>query len=449
VRPRSITGPLILVAIGILFLMNNLRPDFSPFSLISRYWPFLLIGAGVVGLVEVLFYASRGVAPPPSPLGGGWIIWIVIWCVIAGIVSDSHDFRIRAFDGSGVNFLGRNYEYDLQPAGAPQIVSQGVTRIVLDNIHGNLSLKGEDTGDVKVSGRKSIRAFNHDNADRANQQSRLDIERQGDVLVIRAIQPERAGTIQVTNDLDIALPRGLSVEARGRAGDLTIDDIDGAVDISAGRGDVRLSHIGKDVKIEGSRSGLVRASDLKGAFSLEGRGTDIQLENIAGNATINGDYSGTLEFRGLARPLRFESSKTEFHVESVPGFITMDLGDLKMTNVSGPVRFSTGTRDIEVTDVTGALDLTVDRGDINVTATKTPLPRIDLHSHNGDIVVALPDKAAFELKGSTSQGEVNNEFGGPLQTHTSGRSATIQGQTGNGPSITLTTDRGTVSVKRI
>jgi DUF4097 and DUF4098 domain-containing protein YvlB len=449
VRPRSITGPLILVAVGVLFLANNLHPDFSPFDLISRYWPFLLIGAGVVGLVEVLFYASRGVIPPPSPLGGGWIFWIVVWCIVAGVLSDSHDWRINTFDGSGVSFLGSSYEYDMQPAGAPQIVSQGVTRIVLDNIHGNLSLRGEDTGDVKVAGRKSIRAFNRNNADRANDQSRLDIERQGDILLIRAVQPERTGAIQITDDLDISIPKGLSVEARGRSGDLTIDDIDGNVDVSAGRGDVRLSHIGKDVKIEGSRSGLIKVSDLKGSFNLEGRGTDIQLDNIGGEATINGDYSGTLEFRALARPLRFESSKTEFHVEAVPGSITMDLGDLKMANVSGPVRFSTGTRDIEATDITNGLDLTVDRGDINVTASKAPLPRIDVHSHNGNIVIALPEKAPFELKGSTSQGEVENDFGGPLQTQSSGRSATIQGQTGNGPSITLTTDRGTVSVKRI
>ncbi len=448
-RPRSITGPLILVAIGVLFLLNNLNPDFSPFALISRYWPFLLIGAGVIGLVEVLFHVSRGVATPPSPMGGGWIFWIVVWCIIAGVLSDSPDFRIRAFDGSGVNFLGSSYEYDLQPAGAPQVVSQGVTRIVLDNIQGNLSLRGEDSGDVKVSGKKSIRAFNRGNADRANQQSHLDIERQGETLIIRSLGPDRSGRAQISNDLDISIPKGMSVEARGRSGDLTIDQIDGGVDISAGRGDVRLSHVGKDVRIEASRSGMVRVSDLKGSLNLEGKGSDIQLDNIAGDVTINGDYSGTLEFRALARPLRFESSRTEFHVEAVPGSILLDLGDLKMTNVSGPVRFSTGTRDIEATDVTNALDLTVNRGDINVTASRTPLPKIDLHSHNGDIVVSLPDRAPFELKGTTTHGEVNNQFGGSLQTHSAGRSATIEGQTGNGPQITLTTDRGTVSVKKL
>ncbi len=239
------------------------------------------IGAGIIGLVEVLFHVSRGVTAPPSPLGGGWIVWIVVWCVIAAVVSDSHNFRTWTFDGGGVNVLGSSYDYDVEPAGRSQVVSQvgatqGVTRVVLDNIHGNLTLRGDDSGDVKVTGRKSIRAFNRDNADRANHESRLEIEHQGNMLLIRAVEPERSGTIQITNDLDIVIPRGLSVEARGRSGDLTVDDINGGVDVTAGRGDIHLTHIGQNIKIEGSRSGIVRISDVKGNFDLEGRGSDIE-----------------------------------------------------------------------------------------------------------------------------------------------------------------------------
>ncbi|HYA18806.1 MAG TPA: DUF4097 family beta strand repeat-containing protein, partial [Bryobacteraceae bacterium] len=215
------------------------------------------------------------------------------------------------------------------------------------------------------------------------------------------------------------------------------------------RGDLRLSHIGKDVRIEGVRGSLVRATDIKGNFELTGRGRDVQLENIAGQSTVNGDFSGTLEFRALARPLRFESSRTEFHVEAIPGEVTMALGDLKLNNVAGPVRFQTSTRDIEARDVTNALDLSVEHGDIRVTESKGPLPKIDLHSHNGDIELALPDKAGFQLRGTTTRGEIENQFGAPLETQTSGHGATISGQVPGGPEIVLTTDRGTISVRKL
>lgn len=443
-RPRSITGPLILLAIGVFFLINNLRPDLISLSRIWDYWPFLLIGAGIIGLIEVLFHASRGAAVPPRPVAGPGIFWILVVGVLIATVSRNHNIHIGRFDAPGVSFFGSDYDYDVNAVESPR----GVTRVVLDNLRGNLSLKGEDLGDVKVTGRKTVRAFNRGDADRANQQSQVHIERQGDLLLIRTAEASGTRLIQITTDLDITVPRGISVESRGRTGDLTIDDIDGPVDVTAGRGDVRLNHIAKDVKVEASRSGEIRATDVKGSFDLQGRGSDVQLENIAGPVTINGEYAGTLEFRALAKPFRFNSSRTDFRAEAVPGSITMDLGDLKLTNVSGPVRFKTGTRDIQATDVTEALDLAIDRGDIQVTVGKAPVPKIDVHTHNGDVMLALPERAEFQLDGSTSQGEAENEYGGALVTESSGHTATVKARTGSGPQVTVHTDRGTVSVKK-
>ena len=442
--PRSVTGPLIILVIGAFFLINNLRPDLISFSNIGDYWPFLLIAAGVIGLIEVLFHASRGATPPPRPFYGAGIFWIIVLCIFIAAVSRNHNYRFGRFDSPGVSFFGSDYDYDVNAAESPR----GVTRVVLDNLRGNLSLKGEDAGDIKVTGRKTIRAFNRNDADRANQQTQVHIERQGDALVIRTDDFSGPRLIQISTDLDITIPRGVSVESRGRSGDLTVDDVEGPVDVSAGRGDVRLNHIEKDVKIEATRSGDIHVTDLKGGLDLEGRGSDIQLESIAGPVTINGEFGGTIEFRALAKPMRFTSSRTEFRVEAVPGSITMDLGDLKLENVSGPVRFRTGTRDIQATDVTAGLDLVVNRGDIHVTVGKTPVPKMDVHTHNGDITLALPDKAEFQLDGSTSQGDADNEFGGGLQAQSNGRAASVRGRVGNGPMLTIGTDRGTVSVKK-
>ncbi|HEX4278207.1 MAG TPA: DUF4097 family beta strand repeat-containing protein [Bryobacteraceae bacterium] len=443
-RPRSVTGPFVLLAIGVFFLINNIRPDLISLSRIADYWPFLLIGAGVIGLVEVLFHASRGAAVPPRPIAGGSIFWILILGIFIITVSRNHNFRFGGFDAPGVSVFGSDYDYDVSASESPR----GVTRIVLDNLRGNLSLKGEDQGDIKVSGRKTVRSFNRADADRANQQSQVHVERHGDELFIRTDDFGGPRLLQISIDLDITVPRGISVESRGRTGDLTIDDVDGPVDVSAGRGDVRLSHIGKDVKIEASRSGEIHVTDVMGSVDLQGRGGDIQFENIAGPVTINGEYAGTLEFRALASPMHFNSSRTEFQLQAVPGSVTMDLGNLKLENASGPVRFKTGVRDIEAADVAGALDLTIDRGDIHVTVNKTPVPKMDIRTRNGDISVALPEKAEFQLDGSTSRGDISNEFGGGLHTQSDGHAGTIQGHVGNGPSVNLSTDRGTISIRK-
>jgi hypothetical protein len=119
-----------------------------------------------------------------------------------------------------------------------------------------------------------------------------------------------------------------------------------------------------------------------------------------------------------------------------------------MDNVVGPVKFRTQSRDIDATDVTNSLELNVDHGDIQVSATKSPLPKMDVHSRNGDITLTLPEKASFDLDGKTGAGEVENDFGSPLETHNDGRSTTVKGRVGNGPQLVIVTDRGTLSIKK-
>ena len=54
-RRRSLTGPLLLLMIGGLFLWRNLHPEAPVFDLLAQYWPFLLIAWGLLRLVEVVW----------------------------------------------------------------------------------------------------------------------------------------------------------------------------------------------------------------------------------------------------------------------------------------------------------------------------------------------------------------------------------------------------------
>lgn len=447
-RQRSITGPVIVILIGLLFLLNNLRPDLIQFSRVVDYWPFLLIAAGIVGLIEVLYYAARGMSPSPRPFGGGLIFWVIVLCFFLAVFGRNRDFRFANldFDNGGAGFFGTDYDYDVNQAQP----AQGVNRLVLDGVRGNVSVKGDDSDQVKVTGRQTVRAFGRNNADRARANNPIHLERNGDELVLRSEEYNGGRRfLRVSADLEIAVPKGISIESRGRTGDLSVDDIDGAVDVSGGRGDVRLNQIGKDVRIDATRGGDIHAADVRGSVELQGKGSDVQLENVTGPVNIKGEFSGDLEFRALSKPLEFASSRTEFRVEAVPGTVTMDLGDLKIENVIGPVRFQSGTRDVQVTDVTDLLDVKLDRGDIQFTATKAPLPKVDIHTRDGDVTLALPESAGFQIAGSTSQGEIQSAFGSHVQVESSGHSATIKGQNGgSGPQINVSTDRGEISLKK-
>ena len=445
-RPRSITGPIILVLIGVAFLLNNLGTHLGFWPFVGDYWPVLLIVLGVIGLAEVLFHTSRGSTPPPRPMGGAFF-WIVIAFVIVIFTSAQRGANIRIFDGNILNggILGRerNFEVNATEAGA------GISRVLLESPRGDITVHGEEAAEIHVTGRKFIRAYNSSDADRANEESKIQLDRQGDQLTIR-VDPVRRGNsaTTVSADLNIALPRNVSLEMRGRNGDVSVENITGSVNLSTGRGDLRVSNIGNNVRLESTRSGQLKVSGVKGNLEINGRGSELQIQDIQGETNVNGEFSGTLEFRTLAKTFHFKSQRSDLTAAQVPGSVVLDLGDLRLENVVGPVRFTTASRDVRANDVTNALELNVDRGDIQIEQTKSPVPKIDIRSHHGDITLALPDKAGFELDGHTGQGDVTNSFGDGIATKSEGRSSSITGRSGTGPKLTVTTDRGSITLRK-
>jgi len=56
------TGPILLIVLGVLFLLNNFIPDFR----FSRMWPVILIVIGLSKIVEYFQVKDRGSKVPAS-----------------------------------------------------------------------------------------------------------------------------------------------------------------------------------------------------------------------------------------------------------------------------------------------------------------------------------------------------------------------------------------------
>jgi len=446
-RPRrSLTGPLILILIGVAFLTRNLWQEVPLFEMLARYWPFILIAWGVLRLVEVLIEAARSKPLPSGGLSGGEVALIILLCVIGTgmFAAERHGLNFAPFGNTSLEMFGE--EYDYHHTNVKQVT--GAVHVVFENLRGNVRISGADEPEIKVDEHKTIRTFNKSDADEGDKQTPLEIVADGDRIVVRTNQEKASHSRRISADLEVTVPHGASIEGRGSYGDYDITDIGGGVDIASGNAGVRLTKIGGNAKVDLQRSDIVRAVDVTGDIDIEGKGSDIELENVAGQVTVSGSYSGTLQFKNLAKPLHLESRNTDLQVARVPGTITMDLGDFTAANLIGPIRLVTKSKDIHIEDFTQSLDLETERGDIELKPGKTPLARIDARSRSGNIDLELPESAKFELKATTTRGEARNEFGTPLQTATEGQGATLKGKVGEGPVITITTDRGAVTVKK-
>jgi hypothetical protein len=193
--------------------------------------------------------------------------------------------------------------------------------------------------------------------------------------------------------------------------------------------------VGSDKSGEKKRIG-VRASNIKGGLEVLGNGArEMDLSAIDGEVAIR-------------TPL------TEMRMAKLPGQIHMDPGELSGTNLVGPIRYSTTRRrDVRLDGFTQSLELSVTHGDIALRPGSATLPKIDAQTQFGEIELAVPESAKFLLKATTRRGELNNDFGPVLKTEydredSNRPSGSIVGGIEPGATITLRTDRGSITIRK-
>ncbi len=447
-RRGSVIGPIILIVIGAAFLLNNIRPDLSVIEMFVTYWPFLLIAWGVLRLVEIFFSAIRSSAVPQRGLSGGEWFLVILLCILGSgaFMAKRHwghfgppNIRIR-----GIEMFGEPFDYTI----TEQKVACGKTpRVLVENFRGNARIVGSDVSEVRVAGRKTVRAFKQAEADQANEATKVEVVNQGDLIIVRTNTDRIGGDRRISADLDITVPKGATIEGRGRFGDFDVSDLHGNVDINSDNAGVRVQNIDGNFQVDLRRSDIVRAVNVKGNVEVKGRSNTIEFENIQGEVTMAGAYSD-LQFRKIPKGIRYDGEQTQFRVQSVPGEIRLARGYWNGTDLVGPITVHGHSKDVQINGFTQSLEVQVDRGDIEIKPGRLPLSKMDVRTNNGDIEFSIPPAAKFDLRAEVQKGEINNEFGQPLRNESSGRGSSLRGTVGEGPAITLNSDRGTIVVRK-
>jgi DUF4097 and DUF4098 domain-containing protein YvlB len=441
---------LLLIVIGGLFLARNIYPEMPLLDWVSTYWPVILIVWGALRIVEIVSWAARSKPLPARGISGGEWVLIVFLCLFGASLH-----AVRGFSNwwpdhivqlNGLGFLGgERYEY---PVSAERACSR-TPHIVLEDFRGDAKINGVDASadEVKVIGHKTIRSLDQAQADKSNDAAPLDISGDPGNVVIRIREDQAQRFERISATLEISVPKGASVEVHGRTGDLDINDIAGSVAITSDNAGVRLKNIGGAARVELSRSDVVHMSGVKGDVEIKGHGSDIELEDMAGPVNVDGTYNGTIELRKLAKPLRFNGPRTNLSIEAVPGEVSMSLGGFNGSKLTGPTHLTGRSRDVEISEFSGPLDISIDRGDLNLSP-GVPMGSIQAHVRSGDIRLSLPAAAQFSLSASTNNGDISNPFGGGFKIEANRRRGTLRGAVGAGPAIELETQRGDITVQK-
>lgn len=445
----SIVGPLLVVAVGILFLFVQLGrvAAVTVWAWYGRWWPLLLIGVGVVLLIEWGFDQWSGSQVSRRSVGSG-LFFLLVLVALTGLASSVNDRNGRGLLPHGFNlnpdnldeFLGDKHESEqvsvesLDPGGA----------ITVQNPRGDLTLSGtSDDGKVHLQLHREIFSRTDSDASRKAEHMVPNITRQGGTLSISL--PVLDGA---RGDLTLVVPAGAAETLTADHGDIHVSSVKAPITLVANHGDVGVSAVTGTVTthINNSDSSF-SAHSITGPLTVAGRGRDITLSDITGGVTMSGDFFGTAHLERIAGNVTFHTSRTDLQLGRVAGEVEISPNaDLSASEVAGPVILNTRNRNINLDRVSGDLTVTNRNGSVDLTSVP-PLGNIVVENQNGSVALTLPASSGFVLQANTTDGDLENEFSLPMRDDNNRKS--LQGSVGSGgPSIRVSTTQGDILLKR-
>jgi DUF4097 and DUF4098 domain-containing protein YvlB len=449
-RRGSIVGPLLVIAIGIVFLLVQ-TGHISSHDLwlwYGRWWPALLVGAGLVMLLEWAFdqYMHTGDAPIRRRSIGGGVFTLLLLFGLAGIfVSGVRDGR---FFGKTMNidqnnldeFMGDKHESD-------QTLSQDFpagTNLSIDSPRGDISVSGtSDDNQIHISVHKQVYTRSDSEADNKAQQLSPSIDKSGNTLNLKlpAVDGGRA-------DLTITVPSGAATTVSANHGDIQISELKAPVNLTANHGDVTISAITgpANTHINNSDSSF-SAHSVTGPINVEGKIRDLTISDITGPINLDGDVFGTTHLERVNGAVRFHTMRTDFRLSRLDGEVEISPNaDLSADQAVGPLLLTTRNRNITLERISGDISVTNRNGSVDLTAAP-PLGNITVENRNGSVNVTVPEQTGFTVQAETTNGDVENDFSLPVQENDNRK--TFGGAVGKGGALLhITTSQGDIALKK-
>ena len=442
---RSLAGPVVLIVVGIALLLANMGVlRWQNLGLwFARFWPLLIILWGIVKLVEYQQAQKEGVRP--RGIGAGGVFLLIVLIVFGMAASQAARFNWRALqDETGIdddNFVwfGENFNYDDQLQQA--FPANSNLHIVTERGAVNLNVSTDDQ--IHVTVHKRIVAESQSDADKWNTTTKPTIEVSGQTVTLNA-NTQGSGNHRVATDMDISIPRKAAVVISSRHGDVSVLGRDGDVEISHQHGSVSASDINGKVTVS-VQSGSARISRVSGDTSVDGHGDEVAFEDIKGAAHLNGEFD-SVRYARVGSTVSFKSNRTDMEFAKLNGDLDMDSGDLQASDVVGPFRLRTRSKDVRLNGVSGDIRLEDSNSSIELRVSK--LGSMQVENRKGDVQIYLPEKAAFQLDASAKGGEIQTDFN-QLKINNEHDSGTASGSIGeNGPHVVVTNEHGTIELRR-
>jgi DUF4097 and DUF4098 domain-containing protein YvlB len=450
-RQTSIVGPLLLIAVGVIFFLIHTGKisGFLFLTWYSRWWPALLIVFGLLRLAE--WAIDRARQPEGAPvmryhMGGGAITAIIL---LAALGLATHAFQWRADDhglqffglrgGDGMDHLfGQKHEEDA-PVVVHDIAATGL--LTIDNPHGDVTVNGtSDDGKLHLSVHKQVFSNSDDTATKRLRDLDVTLDGSDDNLSLRVPNVDGGGA-----DLTLLVPSTVRVQLNSNRGDVHVSNLKSPLSVTANNGDVDVAAITGPVQVHvNNRHHDLGIRSVTGDVTVDGNGNDVSLSDVSGSARINGDFFGGGHLSHIGGGVNYHSSRTDLTFTHLYGDFEIDKDDIQASEVVGPSLVNTRSRNITLDKVTGDIKVVNNHGDVDLHMA-LPIGGATVDNQNGNVTVTVPEKAKFWVQAETSDGDTHSDFD---TVKSDGRGVLSGTVNGGGATVRVNTSHGDISVSR-
>ena len=443
-RVPSIVGPLVLIAVGVVaLLLVTGRIDSGEFwTWYGRWWPLLLIGAGLALLGE---WAIDMRSKTPVRRGGNFVGLLILLAVIGIMAAWAHTWwdPMRSEwgnQGDFFNMFGRpQHDLDQQVLNS-QIPANAVIQI--ENPRGDISVTAGDGTSMQVQAHEVAFSNSDDEAKKIFETEAAHVTVSGSTVLVKS-EGHRSGRVNMT----VVLPKSAQVTMTAGRGDVTAAGLGAGATITAQHGDIHLSTIQGSVQVHFSADrGDFSAHVVKGDIIADGRCNDLTLSEIQGKVLVNGDIFGEAHMENVTGPVHLHTSVTDIEFGALPGDMTLNDDDLRVTEATGALRVTTHSKNIDLTQIYGDTFVSDRDGNISIAPAGNHNIEARSNSGHGDVEITLPPNASATVDGKTHNGDIVSDM--PL-TISGDESKTVTGRIGGGAAkIVLSTDVGDIHIKQ-
>ena len=442
-RVPSVVGPLILVAIGIIWLLiyaGKIEPS-TFWSWYGHWWPLLLIAAGIALLGEWALDMRRST---PVRRSSGFVGVLILLAILGFAAAGWNEFSgpMRAewgdHDDNFFNFFGLPEHDQDQQLLRVQVPANAVVQI--ENPRGDVSITAGDGPTVQVQAHEVAFANSDERAKKIFDAEQAHLTVSGNTVLVKS-ESNKSGRINFT----LTVPKNTEVNVTSGHGDVTAAGLGAGATITSRHGDVHLSTITGSVQVHFSNDrGDFSAHQIDGDLTAEGNCNDLTFSEIKGKVAVTGDVFGDVHMENVTGPLHLHTSVTELEIASLPGDMTLNSDDLRVTEARGQVRVSTHAKDVDLSQIYGDASVNDSRGQISIAP--AGIYNIEARNGKGDVEVTLPPDASATVEGRTHNGDIVSDYALIINGD---ESKNVSGTIGSGKGrITLSADVGDLRIRK-